>query len=120
MFPSNQSNDERAATLEQIKIVKHKQKTGRVDKVVNDNELHIKDLFSKETQPDVYLNLKVTLSALGGAVGKITGTFGKSGKLKVRLEEPLGEEVDRKALLGSEVLLRYKKNMMKKQANKFR
>ena len=48
------------------------------------------------------------------------GTFGKSGKLKVRLNEPLDPEVDQRALLGTEVLLSYKKNMMKKQANKFR
>ena len=71
--------------------------------MVKDDELHIRDLFSKETQPDVYMNLQVSLTALGGAQGRITGTFGKSGKLKVRLEEPLGDEVDRKALLGSEV-----------------
>ena len=46
------------------------------------------------------------------------GTFGKSGKLKVKLREPLPE--DTQGILGSEVQLRYKKNMMKKQANKFR
>lgn len=60
------------------------------------------------------------MQALGGATGKITGTFGKSGKLKVRLDEPLEATVDQRALLGTEVVLNYKKNMMKKQANKFR
>ena len=58
--------------------------------------------------------------ALGGATGKITGTFGKSGKLKVRLDEPLNASIDQKALLGTEVQLYYKKNMMKKKANKFK
>jgi len=66
------------------------------------------------------MNLPVTLTACNGAQGKIMGTFGKSGKLKVRLNEPLDPEVDQRALLGTEVLLSYKKNMMKKQANKFR
>ena len=46
----------------------------------------MRDLFNKETQPDVFLNLKVTLSNLG-IQGKIMGTFGKSGKLKVKLDE---------------------------------
>ena len=74
----------------------------------------MRDLFAKETQPDVYMNLPVTLSACNGAKGKIVGTFGKSGKLKVKLEEPLDASIDQRALLGSEVILRYKKNMMKK------
>ena len=101
-------------------MIKHKQKIGKVDKVVNEQELHVRDLFNKETQPDIFMNLPVTLAACQGAKGKIIGTFGKSGKLKVRLEEPLDPSIDQRALLGSEVILRYKKNMMKKQANKFR
>lgn len=101
-------------------MIKHKQKFGKVDKVVNERELHVRDLFNKETQPDIFMNLPVTLAACQGAKGKIIGTFGKSGKLKVRLEEPLDASVDQRSLLGTEVILRYKKNMMKKQANKFR
>ena len=67
------------------------------------------------------MNLPVTLTACNGAKGKIIGTFGKSGKIKVRLEESMDPSVvDPKAILGTEVILRYKKNMMKKQANKFR
>ena len=77
-------------------------------------------MFNKETQPDVFMNLPVTITALDGLKCKIIGTFGKSGKLKVRLNEPMGADVDQRALLGSEVLLSYKKNMMKKQVNRFR
>ena len=108
--------------LERLQIVKHKQKVGRVDKIVNERELHVRDLFSKETQPDIFINLKVRLPACGDIQGQITGTFGKSGKLKVRLEQPLDASAmaDPRSIVGSEVLLRYKKNMMKKQANKFR
>ena len=99
-----------------MQIIKHKQKSGKIDKIVNERELHVRDLFNKETSPDIFMNLPVTLSACNGAKGKIIGTFGKSGKLKVRLDEPLEEAVmaDSRAILGSEVLLRYKKNMMKK------
>ena len=82
--------------------------------MVNENELHVRDLFNKETQPEVFLNLKVTLTACNGAVGRIVGTFGKSGKLKVRLDETLPASVDQRALVGTDVLLSYKKNMMKK------
>ena len=40
------------------------------------------------------MNLPVTLAACDGAKGRIIGTFGKSGNLKVRLEEPLDGSVD--------------------------
>lgn len=93
-----------------------------MDKVVNERELHVRDLFNKETKPEIFMNLPVSLSACDGAKGKIIGTFGKSGKLRVRLDEPLDDAVmaDSRAIVGSEVLLSYKKNMMKKQVNKFR
>lgn len=102
--------------LERLQVIKHKLKTGKVDKIVNERELHVRDLFNKETQPDIYMNLPVSLTACNGAKGKIIGTFGKSGKLRVRLDEPLDAAVmaDTKAIVGSEVSLRYKKNMMKK------
>lgn len=50
--------------------------------------LHVKDLFSKETAPDLFLGLTVVLTATGQRA-TIMGTFGKSGKLRVRLEEPV-------------------------------
>ena len=54
-----------------------------------------------------------------GQEGSIVGTFGKSGKLKVMFSDPLTNWKDPE-LVGSEVVLTYKKSMMKKQANKFR
>jgi hypothetical protein len=51
-------------------------------------------------------------------MGTITGTFGKSGKLKVRLDNP--SDLTEQELLDCNVELRYKKNMMKKKANKFK
>ena len=36
LFPSNQSPEERSALLESLHVIKHKQKAGKVDKVVND------------------------------------------------------------------------------------
>jgi len=47
------------------------------------------------------------------------GTFGKSGKLKVMFNDPILNWND-PGLVGSEVVLTYKKSMMKKQSNRFR
>ena len=104
-------------------IIKEKLKKGIIDKVIDNNVIHIRDLFNKETDPKVYMNLKVTI-ALTGQQGTIFGTFGKSGKLKVRLEgEGLGTIQDEELLaklVNSEVELKYKKNMMKAKVNKFK
>ena len=45
--------------------MKTKQKIGKIDKVVDAQNLHIKDLFSKETAPDVFVNLVVTITETG-------------------------------------------------------
>ncbi len=79
-----------------------------VDKVVDQYNIHVKDLFAKETSLKVFDGLKVILTETK-QVGKIEGTFGKSGKLKVRLETPITTEI-----VNSQVELHYKKNMMKK------
>ena len=49
LFPSNQSPEERTTTLQQLKIIKLKSKMGKIDKLVNENEIHIRDLFNKDT-----------------------------------------------------------------------
>ena len=68
------------------------------------------------------MGLTITLT-LTGQTGKILGTFGKSGKLKVRLETEIPEE-KMEEVLGSEVTLKYKKSIWqekgKKQKNKFK
>jgi hypothetical protein len=96
-------------------ITKEKIKLGKVDKVVDSQNLHVRDLFSKETSPDIFVNLRVCVA---NQMGTITGTFGKSGKLKVRLDNP--SDLTEQELMDCSVELRYKKNMMKKKANKFK
>ena len=68
--------------------MKAKQKVGKIDKVNDASNILVKDLFSKETAPEVFVNLIVVLTETGQR-GRITGTFGKSGKLKVKLEDPI-------------------------------
>jgi ribosomal 30S subunit maturation factor RimM len=58
------------------------------------------------------MGLKVTLKHTG-QTGQITGTFGKSGKLKVRLDTDIPPEMieDQTQILNSEVQLIYKKSI---------
>ena len=42
-----------------------------------------RNLLKKETNVDPFVNLKVTLST--GEVGIIEGSFGQSGKVKIRI-----------------------------------
>jgi len=60
----------------------------------------IKDLFSKETNPDIFIGLKVYLS-VNNQSGTILGTFGKSGKLKVKMDDPIDESISDKDLVNS-------------------
>lgn len=48
----------------------------------------------------VFNGLKVILKETGQS-GIIDGTFGKSGKIKVRMEEPIDEAVDLQKLVNS-------------------
>ena len=85
-------------------MIKEKIKLGKVDRINDARNILIRDLFSKETSPDVFVGLMVTVT-LTGQQGKILGTFGKSGKLKVMLDDEIPAEFieDPKQLLNSEV-----------------
>jgi selenocysteine-specific elongation factor len=75
------SLEQPVATIDQIRLVKEKSRVGKVDRVTDARNLIIRDLFSKETSQDVFMN-KPVLVKQGEAVlqGTIIGTFGKSGK----------------------------------------
>lgn len=89
LFPSNpQFTDDRQKYLESMQIIKQKVKVGKVDKVVDDQNLHIRDLFNKETDLKLFNGLRVKLTETG-TWGKIEGLFGKSGKIKVRMEDSI-------------------------------
>ena len=48
----------------------------------------------------VFNGLKVVLTETGQC-GKIDGTFGKSGKIKVRMDDPIADDVDLSKLVNS-------------------
>lgn len=79
--------------LSSLKIYKIKTKAGQIDRVVNSNEIICKNLFGKNQLhyvEEMFLNFKVLLSS--GESGFIENTFGKSGKIKVRLNSEIQAE----------------------------
>ncbi|XP_072539193.1 selenocysteine-specific elongation factor [Salminus brasiliensis] len=83
--------------LPKLKISKDKHKEGAVERVTDDYTVIGRNLFKKETNLQLFVGLKVTLSS--GETGTIEGGFGQSGKIKIRVPEGLKEET--KQLLSS-------------------
>ncbi|XP_066520617.1 selenocysteine-specific elongation factor [Hoplias malabaricus] len=83
--------------LPRLKISKDKHKEGAVERVTDDYTVIGKNLFKKETNLQLFVGLKVTLSS--GETGIIEGGFGQSGKFKIRI--PDGLKAETKQLLSS-------------------
>ncbi|XP_041837086.1 selenocysteine-specific elongation factor [Melanotaenia boesemani] len=83
--------------LPRLRIYKTKQKEGQVERVTDDYTVIGRSLFKKETNLQLFVGLKVTLST--GENGVIEGGFGQSGKFKIRIQEGLHPET--KQLLSS-------------------
>uniref|UniRef100_A0A3P9P8A2 Selenocysteine-specific elongation factor n=1 Tax=Poecilia reticulata TaxID=8081 RepID=A0A3P9P8A2_POERE len=84
-------------SLPQLRIFKTKHKEGQVERVTDDYSVIGRSLFKKETNLQLFVGLKVTLST--GESGVIEGGFGQSGKFKIRVQEGLRPET--KQLLSS-------------------
>lgn len=78
------------SVLPDLKIYKIKTREGTVERVVNDYEVIGVQMFKKETNIQNFVGLKVKLST--GEDGIIDGSFGKSGKFKVRIPGGLKNE----------------------------
>ncbi|XP_028415189.1 selenocysteine-specific elongation factor-like [Dendronephthya gigantea] len=76
--------------LPRLQIFKTKSRVGEVERVVDEYSLIGKGLFKKETNMALFSNLKVRLST--GEAGVIEGSFGQSGKFKVRIPGGLSPE----------------------------
>lgn len=83
--------------LPRLRIYKTKHKEGQVERVTDDYSVIGRSLFKKETNLQLFVGLKVTLST--GETGVIEGGFGQSGKFKIRVQEGLRPET--KQLLSS-------------------
>ncbi|XP_034536411.1 selenocysteine-specific elongation factor [Notolabrus celidotus] len=84
-------------SLPRLRIYKTKHKEGQVERVTDDYTVIGRNLFKKETNLQLFVGLKVTLST--GETGAIEGGFGQSGKFKIRIQEGLLPET--KQLLSS-------------------
>ncbi|CAG5981587.1 unnamed protein product [Menidia menidia] len=76
--------------LPRLRIYKTKHKEGQVERVTDDYTVIGRSLFKKETNLQLFVGLKVTLST--GESGVIEGGFGQSGKFKIRIQEGLRPE----------------------------
>ncbi|XP_034231795.1 selenocysteine-specific elongation factor [Thrips palmi] len=90
--------------LPQMKIYKMLERKGTVERVVNNDVLIAKNLIKKETNAQAFVGLSVVLSS--GEHGMIDSTFGKSGKLNIRIPGGLKEET----------VMKYKKQGSKNEA----
>lgn len=72
-----------STVLPKLKVYKNKFKEGVVERAVNECELIGKSMFKKETNLQLFVGLKVTLST--GEAGNIDSSFGQSGKFKLRI-----------------------------------
>jgi len=89
LSPADASSKEKLH--QQLKIFRYKMRSGSVDRVDNDPYVVIgKDLFKKETNLSLFEGMKISYSENNsiGEVGVLEGAFGKSGKFKVRFNNP--------------------------------
>uniref|UniRef100_A0A3Q3QZA6 Selenocysteine-specific elongation factor n=1 Tax=Monopterus albus TaxID=43700 RepID=A0A3Q3QZA6_MONAL len=83
--------------LPRLRIYKSKQKEGQVERVTDDYTVIGRNLFKKETNLQLFVGLKVTLST--GESGVIEGGFGQSGKFKIRVQAG-AQAIQRPSILG--------------------
>ena len=69
--------------LPRVRVYKMKHKEGVVERKADDYTVVCRGLFKRESKVELFTGLKVTLST--GEDGVIEGSFGQSGKFKVRL-----------------------------------
>ena len=87
--PSDKENYAKSE-LPKLKVYKIKSRSGYVERASNEQEVIVRDLFKKETNVNLFSGLNVVLST--GERGNIEGSFGQSGKVKVRVMEGLKQE----------------------------
>ncbi|XP_063283452.1 selenocysteine-specific elongation factor [Pelobates fuscus] len=76
--------------LPKLKVFKLKHKEGQVERANDDYTVIGRSLFKKETNIQLFVGLKVKLST--GEDGVIEGSFGQSGKFKIRIPNGLRPE----------------------------
>lgn len=93
-----------------LKIFKEKTKEGRIQRIVNSEEIIVDQMFKRNTNRQIFVGSKVYLTS--GECGVIDSAFGSTTKVKVRLNEQLKIETmerykDQK--VDIKVVLKFKK-----------
>lgn len=73
--------------LPNLKVFKSKSRVGSVQRLVNDYEVIVGDLFKKEADRSKFVGMKCQLST--GETGTIAGSFGQSSKVRVQFTSSL-------------------------------
>ncbi|XP_062586633.1 selenocysteine-specific elongation factor-like [Saccostrea cucullata] len=85
--------------LPKVKVYKTKVREGLVERCNDEYTVIGKNLFKKETNIQTFAGLKVALSS--GEQGVIEGSFGQSGKVKIRIPEGVKPETYQRYSGGS-------------------
>lgn len=101
------SKEQRAA----FAIKRMKERIGKIEKVLDPTTLLIKDLFKKETNVSLFIGKKIEIKALS-KFGILSSTFGKSGKVKVTLNEEVPKDAT-ESLINTEVVMVIEKELFK-------
>ncbi|ALC41619.1 EfSec [Drosophila busckii] len=116
-----QTVDYDTKVLPKLRIFKHKQKQGNVQRVVNEREIIVQNLFKKDANRDMYVGKRVQLST--GESGCIERTFGQTSKVSIVFADGLNKSTQEqlKSDRAKEVivLLQCKKYVFNKQAGLF-
>ncbi|XP_075230244.1 eukaryotic translation elongation factor, selenocysteine-specific [Lycorma delicatula] len=75
--------------LSVLKVYKIKEKHGAVDRIINEYEVIGKNIFKKDSNIERFYGFKVNLSS--GELGVIDKSFGKSGKIVIRIPNGLSD-----------------------------
>ena len=95
------------AELDDITLTKAKKKEGVIERVANDGGLIMKDMFTKESKLQQFIGKEVKIEGLD-IPGKIQGTFGNAGKIRVTLNNvPAPGQLE--GIEGKKVTLEYVK-----------
>lgn len=98
------------------KIYKTKEKQGTVQRVVNDQEIIVQNLFKKESNRQIYIGKRILLST--GECGQIESTFGQTSKVKITFSQSLNSDTLKLLKEGRmqdvTVILKYKKYIYNK------
>ncbi|KAG4070172.1 hypothetical protein HA402_003862 [Bradysia odoriphaga] len=103
-----------------LNIFKEKTKEGRIQRVVNSQEIVVDQMFKRNSNRQIFVGLRVCLSS--GHCGVIDSTFGTTTKVKVRLNDHLAAETiqqwkDEK--VDVKVMLKFKKFLFRTETKIF-